>query len=63
MPNSLNVTKGLSTEVQVTIAGSPEVHGNFFLADHAKSHYGEETLLDRGGGEFQNQLGESLQGC
>jgi hypothetical protein len=46
MNSPLNITKGLSTEVEVVLVDSNEVCGNFFLADHVLNHYGGETLLD-----------------
>lgn len=51
----LNIPKGLSTEIRVVLADSQEICGQFFLADFARDHYGEETLL-----ELLNQAGKEF---
>jgi len=66
MNSDLRFAKGLSTEVCLIMADSREIKGRFFLADNAKNHYGEETLLDvlnNAGNEFAplgQQQGEQV---
>ena len=46
MNRTLQIEKGLSTEVQALLADQQEIRGRFFLADHAQYHFGPENLLD-----------------
>jgi len=46
MNRTLQIEKGLSTEVVALMADRQEITGRFFLADHAQYHFGPENLLD-----------------
>ncbi|MFT5233942.1 MAG: hypothetical protein ACI9UQ_001984 [Candidatus Krumholzibacteriia bacterium] len=46
MSGSLQIEKGLSTELRAVMADGQEICGRFFLADYAENHYGQENLLD-----------------
>jgi len=46
MTDALKIQKGLSTEILATMADGQDICGRFYLADHAQSHYGQETMLD-----------------
>ena len=46
MSHSLQIAKGLSTEILVVMADRQEFRGRFFLADNARNHYGQEHLFD-----------------
>lgn len=46
MDQSLQINKGLSTEVRVLLADGQEIQGRFFLAENARNHLGQENLLD-----------------
>ena len=46
MNRTLQIEKGLSTEVVALMADRQEIRGRFFLADHAQYHFGPENLLD-----------------
>ena len=46
MDYSLQINKGLSTEVRALLADGQEIQGRFFLAENARDHAGQESLLD-----------------
>ena len=46
MNRTLQMEKGLSTEVLALLADQQEIRGRFFLADEARYHFGPENLLD-----------------
>lgn len=46
MTRTMQIEKGLSTEVLALMADQQEIYGRFFLADEAQYHFGPETLLD-----------------
>ncbi|MCK9995036.1 MAG: hypothetical protein KAH56_02015, partial [Candidatus Krumholzibacteria bacterium] len=46
MNRTVQIEKGLSTEVLALMADRQEIRGRFFLADHAQYHFGPENLLD-----------------
>lgn len=46
MNRTLQMEKGLSTEILAVMADQQEIRGRFFLADHAQYHFGPENLLD-----------------
>jgi hypothetical protein len=46
MTRSLQIPKGLSTEVRVVMTDGQEITGRFYLAENARNHPGRESLLD-----------------